>query len=72
MVTKLLDEVCDKNGTCHFLNKTRYLQIIISVEVLVALVFLLIYLGMYGVICRMYSKCCDLHHTDISVNLQNE
>ncbi|XP_025100371.1 uncharacterized protein LOC112567772 isoform X2 [Pomacea canaliculata] len=44
VVTKLLDEVCDKNGTCHFLNKTRYLQIIISVEVLVALVFLLIYL----------------------------
>ena len=45
VVSKLLDAVCHRNGTCPLLSKARYLQILISLEVVIALVVLIVYLG---------------------------
>ncbi|KAK7106384.1 transmembrane protein 192-like isoform X2 [Littorina saxatilis] len=44
VLSKLLDSVCHKDGHCPFLTKTRYLQILVSLEVVIALVLLLVYL----------------------------
>jgi len=44
VVSKVLDAVC-KAEVCPLLSKARYYQIFISVEVLIALIVLVVYLG---------------------------
>ena len=45
VVSRLLDAVCHQDGTCAFLSKARYLQILISLEVVIALALLIVYFG---------------------------
>ena len=45
VVSRVLDAVCHPDGTCAFLTKTRYLQILICVEVVIALSLLIVYFG---------------------------
>ncbi|CAG5125396.1 unnamed protein product [Candidula unifasciata] len=44
IVMRVLDSHCDSKGNCKFLNKTHYIQILISFECMLALVILLVYL----------------------------
>ncbi|BFZ13706.1 hypothetical protein BsWGS_16745 [Bradybaena similaris] len=44
IVVRVLDSHCDSKGNCRFLNKTHYIQILISIECMLALLILIIYL----------------------------
>ncbi|XP_059142631.1 transmembrane protein 192-like [Physella acuta] len=44
VVMKILDNHCGQDGKCTFLNKIIYIQIVVSVECAMALIFLVIYL----------------------------
>lgn len=44
VVSRILREVCEPDGRCEALSKAAYLQILISLEAVVALIVLLVYL----------------------------
>ena len=69
VVSRLLDAVCHQDGTCAFLSKTRYLQILISLEVVIALALLIVYLGQ----CLVQSLllfCVNLDSAQILISLE--